>query len=300
MQLNKNKIGHFLALFTIIIWGSTFIASKYLLSWFSPEQIMLMRFVLAYVILFILNHNFKKPKLKEELGFLFLGLTGCTLYFLTENMALVYTQTSNVSIIVAAAPILTAVIAHFFTKDERLTRYIIMGAAIAFAGVILVVYNGTIILKLNPMGDILSFLAALCWAVYTVALKKYINKYDSVYLARKCSFYGFITALPIVIFRGGINLAPIFSDYKILLCILFLGIIASGICYVTWNKAIDYIGVISTNNYIYINPFVTMVTAYFILSEHITIMGLIGAVLIICGVAVAGYKKKQIISSNLQ
>ena len=76
----STTMAHVLAIFTIIIWGTTFIASKVLLEVYSPLQIMLMRFVIAYIVLFVL-----KPRLKEEINCLLLGLFGCTIYFLIEN-----------------------------------------------------------------------------------------------------------------------------------------------------------------------------------------------------------------------
>lgn len=116
----STTMAHVLAIFTIIIWGTTFIASKVLLEVYSPLQIMLMRFVIAYIVLFVLKPKVMKLSLKEEINCLLLGLFGCTIYFLMENYALTYTLASNVSIIIAAAPILTAILAHYCLPNEKL------------------------------------------------------------------------------------------------------------------------------------------------------------------------------------
>lgn len=292
MKLSDKKLtGHIFALITIIVWGSTFITTKMLLSEFTPVQIMLCRFAIAYVVLWLIRPKAEKTKPKDELLFLAMGIFGCTLYFIAENTALKYTLASNVSIIVAGAPIMTAILAHFFIKDERFSKNTAFGFIIAFAGVILVVFNGHFVLKLNPAGDALSLGAAVSWAIYSIILRTCVDKFNSVMLTRKLMFYGFITALPISLVQGDDIPFEAFRKPDMLFCILFLGVIGSGICYVLWNKAISHLGVVTTNNYIYINPFVTLVAGGIFLKEPITVMGVIGAMLIVSGVVISSKNK---------
>ncbi len=291
MENNKQKIiGHILAFITIIVWGSTFISTKVLLLEFSPVQIMICRFVIAYFVLWILHPKAEKTSFKDELLFAAMGLFGCTFYFIAENNALNFTLASNVSIIVASAPVLTALLAHFFVKGEKLNKNIWIGFFVAFSGVIMVVLNGKFVLKLNPLGDFLSLLAAASWSVYSVILKLCVDKYNSFLLTRKMMFYGFLTSFPILLSQGDTMSFEVFERPEMLLNILFLGVVGSGICYVLWNKAISRLGVVTTNNYIYLNPFVTLIVGGVILSEPITPMGILGAVLIVFGV-VLGSKK---------
>ena len=112
--------GHLIALATICVWGSTFIFSKTLLSVFTPLQIMLMRFLVAYAVLWCMYPKTEKTMAVDNIGMFFMSLFADTAYFLCENNALRYTLASNVSILVASAPIWTAVLAHFFTKGNRL------------------------------------------------------------------------------------------------------------------------------------------------------------------------------------
>ncbi len=291
IKKDSRATGHLLALFTIIVWGSTFIVTKLLLSEFTPVHIMLCRFVIAYFVLWLIRPKLEKTSVKDELLFAVMGIFGCTLYFITENTALEYTLASNVSIIVASSPIITAILAHFFVKGEKMNRNIILGFFVAFLGVILVVVNGKFVLRLNPAGDALSLGAAVSWAIYSIVLRLCVDRFDSVFLTRKLMFYGFVTALPIAIMQGERLPIEAFISPDMLFCILFLGVIGSGICYVTWNKAIARLGVVTTNNYIYINPFVTLVTGGIFLKEPITVMGVFGALLIISGVVISSRKK---------
>ena len=294
---NREKLtGCFFAAFTIVIWGSTFISSKKLLAFYSPSQIMLTRFLLAYCALWLLRPRRLTLTGKQEAVFLLLGLTGCSIYFYTENTALTYTLASNVSIIVAAAPIFTAVIAHF-AGEERFRRSTLWGFLVAFTGVVLVVCNGTFVLQLNPRGDLLALCAALCWAVYSVLLRRMGRGLDPVLTTRRTLFWGVVTALPMVLLEGApFPTAPLltpvaFGNF------LFLGLIGSGLCYVLWNNAFRLLGVVATNNFIYLNPFITIVTARLFLKEPISPLALLGAVLITAGVVAAqrglGTEKKH-------
>ena len=291
MQNREKLTGWLCAAFTITVWGSTFISSKKLLGLYSPAQIMLTRFLLAYCALWLLRPRRLPLTWKRELGFLLLGLFGCSLYFYTENTALTYTLASNVSIIVAAAPILTAVLAHF-AGEERFRRGTLWGFLVAFTGVVLVVCNGTFVLRLNPRGDFLALGAAACWAVYSVLMRKLGQELDPILVTRRTLFWGILTALPLVLLEGkNYPAAPLLTP-AVAENFLFLGLIGSGLCYVLWNKAFQLLGVVATNNFIYLNPFITIVAARLFLDEPISPLALLGAVLITVGVVVSQREPK--------
>lgn len=292
MKDHGRLTGYLFALFTILVWGSTFISSKKLLVFYTPAQIMLTRFLLAYCALWLLRPRRLPLTLRQEGAFLLLGLTGCSIYFYTENTALTYTLASNVSIIVAAAPIFTAVIAHL-AGVERFRRNTLWGFLIAFTGVVLVVCNGTFVLKLNPRGDLLALCAALCWAVYSVLLRRTEGAMDLILVTRRTLFWGLVTALPLVLLEGApFPAAPLLTP-TVAGNFLFLGLLGSGLCYVLWNNAFRLLGVVSTNNFIYLGPFITIVTARIFLQESISPLALLGAALITAGVAAAQRRPRE-------
>ena len=282
---NRSRLtGWLLATFVIAVWGSTFISSKLLLEHYTPAQIMLTRFLLAYGALWLLRPRRLVLTWKQEVAFLVMGLSGCSIYFYTENSALTYTLASNVSILVAAAPIFTAILAHF-AGLERFRSSTLWGFLVAFAGVILVVFNGAFVLKLNPRGDLLALSAAGCWAVYSVLLRR--QNQDSILVTRRTLFWGILTAVPLVLAEGVPYPAGLLPAPEIGGNFLFLGLIGSGLCYVLWNRAIRLLGVVAANNFIYLNPFVTMLTARIFLGEPISPTAVLGAALITAGVAVS-------------
>jgi drug/metabolite transporter (DMT)-like permease len=278
-----------MALVTVVIWGTTFVTTKVLLSHgLSPSEIFLLRFLLAYMAIGVLS--WKKlwaDSFRDELLFLGTGLTGGSLYFLFENTALTYTLASNVSLIICVAPILTTFVNRIFYRGERIRSFLIYGSLMAFSGVALVVYNGGVVLKLNPLGDLLIFLAALMWAFYSVIIQHLNGKYPTFFVTRKVFFYGLLTILPVFFFQPfDVRLSTLLQPV-VWMNLLFLGLVASMLCFVSWNLAAKKLGIIRITNYIYFSPVVTLVASAILLHEIITPLALVGSVLILCGVYLA-------------
>lgn len=288
MQLslrNKETWFHLIAVLTVCIWGSTFIATKTLINQgLTPVEIFTYRFSLAYLCLLAFCHQKLMANTWRDEGlFLLAGLTGGSLYFISENSALEITMASNVSLIVCTTPVLTVLLSSFFFK-EKLRKGFIAGSLVALSGVTLVVFNGSVFLKLNPLGDCLTLLAALSWAFYSLILRQMGNQYSTLFITRKVFFYGLITMILYLPFAPS-------SFHLERLCyplvygnLLFLGIVASMLCYLSWNACVRIIGASRASNYLYINPLVAVWASHLFLSEPITPTALLGAGLIIGGV----------------
>ena len=282
----KNGRYHAIAFIVVVIWGTTFISTKILLlNGLSPESIFLYRFILAYIgIWFLGKSRLFAKNWKDEFIFILIGITGGSAYFLAENFALNITQATNVSIIVCAAPLLTATLSHIYLKNEKLNRRLIQSSILALLGVALVVFNGKFILQLNPLGDLLSFLAALSWAFYTILLKRVSNRYPMAFITRKVFFYGLLTILPAFIIHPLTTGATLLLRPVVYLNLLFLGIAASLLCYFFWNIAIKHLGAIQTTNYVYIVPIITLIASSLFLDETITVFAITGMLMILAGV----------------
>lgn len=277
-----------MTIITIMVWGTTFISTKILLRHLQPIEILFYRFLMGYFALLLFYPKIHKVKnWKEELSFLGAGICGVTLYFLTENIALQYTLASNVGLLISVAPILTAILAHITTKDEKINTNIVVGFMIAFTGIFLIIFNGNFILKLNPIGDFLALSAAIAWSFYSVLLKKIGNKYNYIYITRKIFLYGLITTIPLLpLFKVSFSLHT-FLLPSVLGNLLFLGFIGSALCFVLWNTAVNFIGVVKTSNYIYLIPLITLVLSVIILKEQVTYLILVGGGLILLGVYIS-------------
>lgn len=299
-KTNLKVMGHIVAFMTVFIWGITFISTKLLLNDFTPLEILLFRFTLGYVALLIIYPRFIKTKgLKEELLFIAAGISGVTLYFLFENIALTYTLASNVGIITAVAPFFTAIMAHFFLKGESFKPKFFVGFSVAMLGIILITLNGNFVLKLNPTGDILAILACFFWGIYSVLMRKITTlNHNNIGATRRVFFYGIVFMIPSTFFLDfDLNLSR-FSNPINILNIVFLGLGASAICFVAWTWCVGILGAVKTSTYIYLVPVVTLVCSYFVLNENITIVALIGAILTILGLIISEKKDKKELPSS--
>jgi len=292
MDRKREIQGHLFSLFTIFIWGTTFISTKILLKAFTPIEILFIRFVIGYFALLALYpHRLKLKERKQELYFAGAGLCGITLYFLLENIALTYTFASNVGVIISIAPFFTAIFAHLLLAGEKMRAQFFIGFAVAVAGIILISFNGSSQLKLNPMGDILAVLAAVVWAIYSVLTKKISGyHYHTISVTRRIFFYGLLFMMPVLfIFKFEPDIGQIIKPVN-LFNIIFLGFGASAICFVTWNYALKILGAVKTSVYIYMVPVITVITSVLILHETITGTAVLGILLTLAGLFISEIK----------
>lgn len=292
---------YFIALMVVTIWGSTFVSSKVLLNaGLMPADIFFYRFVMAYFIMLSVSHKkMLADNLKDELTFLGLGLMGGSIYFLTENMALSYSTSANVSILVCTTPIITACVLAIFYKNERMKPRQIIGSIIAFLGVTLIVLNGQLILHLNPLGDFLALSAATTWAFYSLFMKCVMGRYKPEFITRKIFFYGVLTILPYfaIVQPLDTDTSLLFKPY-VLGNLIFLGVIASSLAYLMWNWALREIGTVRASNLLYTQTLVTMVLGSIVLGERITIMAISGVAVLFLGVILAVKTPKKKLSAE--
>lgn len=288
MFKNRILLFHLITALVVIIWGTTFVSTKVLIQHgLGPIEIMFYRFVLAYFCLLMVSHKrLWADNWKDEFMLMLSGLTGGTFYFIAENTALGITQASNVALLVCTTPIFTALLVHWIFK-EPLRRNMIIGSIIALIGVGLVVFSGSILLQINPLGDFLSIMAALMWAVYCLILKPLGKKYPTAFITRKVFLYSVISLLVYFLFDPLQVKTEVLFHPVVTLNLLFLGIVASMLCFIAWNAAVKVLGPSRTANYIYVQPFSTLVLSSIILSEIITLASMIGALCIIGGVYLA-------------
>lgn len=282
---NKHTTGHLLALLTIIIWGTTFISTKILLNNFTPIEILFLRFILGLVALMIVYpHRMRVVNRKHELLFAAAGLCGITLYYLLENIALTFTMASNVGVISSLAPFFTAIITHLFLKEEPLRINFFFGFVVAMVGIYLISFSGASNFQLNPLGDLLAVAATIVWAVYSVLTRKISSfGYNTFQTTRKMFFYGILFMIPtLFLFDFTLGLER-FANPVNLFNLIFLGLGASALCFVTWNFAVKVLGPVKTSIYIYLIPVITVFTSVIVLHEKITWLAAIGTVLTLAG-----------------
>ena len=278
METNTAR-GHLAALLTIAIWGTTFISTKVLLEDFRPVEILFIRFVMGYLALWIAcPRRLRGATRRQEGSFALAGLCGVCLYYLLENIALTYTMASNVGVIISVSPCFTALLTHFLMRGEdRLRPTFFEGFAVAMAGICLISFNGSA-LALDLRGDLLALLAAFVWACYALLTRKISALgHPTVLTTRRTFFYGLVFMLPVLALSGARPDLACLLDPVDLGNLLFLGLGASALCFVTWNFAVK------TSVYIYLVPVITVAASVAILDEPFTWMTGVGTALTLMG-----------------
>lgn len=169
----------------------------------------------------------------------------------------------------------------------------VVGFFVAISGIILVTFShGSADIGFNPTGYLPALFGAISWAVYSIATSMVTHsEQDSLSVTRRIFFYGLLSMIPILIWKK-----PTFHiieqhSAENLFKLIFLGIVASALCYVTWNRSMEILGAMRTSVYIYLIPIVALVFSYFILGEELTLYSGIGCFLVLLGLYLSERKK---------
>lgn len=293
---NQRTAAHLAALLTVMIWGTTFISTKILLEDFKPVEILFFRFLLGlFALTAACPKRLKGTDRGQELTFMGAGLCGICLYYLLENIALTYTLASNVGVIISIAPFFTAVLNRLAVRDlekrEPLGPGFLAGFMVAMAGICLISFEGMRV-EINPAGDLLAVLAAFIWACYSLLTKKISTfGYPTILTTRRVFGYGLLFMVPALFLFGFEPGLGRLLDPACLLNLLFLGLGACALCFVTWNYAVKTLGALGTSAYIYLVPVVTVAASMLVLRERLTPLSGLGAALTLAGLFVSEGRK---------
>ncbi|MCR5085039.1 MAG: DMT family transporter [Succinivibrionaceae bacterium] len=293
MARHRALTGHLCAIAVILMWGLTFVSSKVLLADFTPVEILFDRFVVALLALLAIAPKALRFHGWRAEGYAALaGLFGITIYFVCENTALIYSSSANVSLIVSMAPLFVALLNLIIDRSTHLGWPFALGFLLAMSGVG-VLTLGSLELSLNPLGDALALAAAVEWGLYSLCLVKLQRLgLGSVEITAKTFLYSLILTVPLM---GGYELKwERLCDPTNALNLLFLGVLASSLCFFAWSHAVALIGSVRTNIYIYAIPVITAAGATLLIAEPITMHLILGAALALGGLALsqAGTRRK--------
>ena len=140
----------------------------------------------------------------------------------------------------------------------------------------------------------LSLLAAVVWAVYSVVAQKIGTfGYPTIQSTRRMFFYALLAMIPMGAMTGfELDLAPL-TNLAHLGSICYLGLGASALCFMTWNTAIQHLGTVQTTVYLYLSPVITVVCSILVLSEGVTWMSVLGIALTLAGLVVSQWGTVQ-------
>lgn len=291
--MQEQHKGHLAAIFTVTVWGATFISTKVLLRHFTAAEILVLRFGLGLLALCLASPGRMRLKdRRHEWYFAGAGLTGLVMYYLCENIALGYGDASIIGVLVSSAPLFAGIFGAIFL-GERIRAGFVAGFVIALAGICLISL-GSGAAHVQWQGILLSLIAATAWGVYSTLTRKITEHgYPTLGTTKHIFTYGVLFMVPIAAVKGFRFTAVCTAGGLEIANLLFLGLGASAVCFLTWNFAVKVLGSAKTCAYIYASPVITVVLAALILHERMTLRAAAGAVLVLAGLVLSERRQKE-------
>jgi drug/metabolite transporter (DMT)-like permease len=280
---------HLEALFAVVIWGASFIATKIAVEQIAPITVVWLRFSMGIIVLgiaVVLRGQFALPDKNEWGYFALLGFLGITFHQWLQSNGLLTSQANTTAWIVATGPVFMALLGWLALK-ERLGWVKITGIVVAALGVLLVVTDGNLFAMMQgsfgTTGDFLILVSSVNWAVFSVLSRRGLEKHPATRMMFFVMVLGWIFTSILFFSAGGITeIAGL--EFNGWYAVAFLGIFCSGLAYIAWYDALQALSTAQTGVFLYIEPLVAVVVAAIILSEPITWASLIGGTVILLGV----------------
>lgn len=288
MQTSKT-VAYVEACLAAIVWGASFIATKVALQDISPITIVWMRFSIGFLVLGLavaMRKQLSLPQKNDWGYFALLGFLGITFHQWLQSNGLITSEAGTTAWIVATTPVFMALLGWMVLK-EKLDGIKTFGILLAFFGVLVVVSDGNIaslsIGTFGAPGDALVLASAVNWTIVSVLSRRGLKIYPSGLLIFYMMAFGCLFTSVLFLWGGYYTEIPALS-FNGWLGIIFLGVFCSGLAYIWWYDALQALTTAGTGVFLYIEPLVAMIVAFFVLAESITLASLIGGAVILFGV----------------
>ncbi|MDP4179269.1 MAG: DMT family transporter [Bacillota bacterium] len=278
--LKNQKKSQIYALGTVLLWASAFVSTKIALIYFKPESVGVLRYVVASIFFLVIGF-YKRiglPKRKDIPKFLFSGALGFTFYMITFNKASQSLTSATGSVIIASAPVFTALFASVVFKEKIKTMGWI-AIAVEFGGIlILALWDG--IFSVNG-GVFWMFIASICISIYNLFQRYYVKKYSAIQSTAYNIFAG--TLFLLIYLPSAAKQLKHVVNYQ-LFVIIFMGIFPSALAYMFWAKALSIaIKTSDVTNFMFVTPFIAALMGFLIIGETPTLATFAGGAMIIFG-----------------
>lgn len=282
---HSQPIAFIALLCAVLIWSSSFIATKYALGSMQPMAIMLGRMIFASIG-FAFFYKFYRGLVfskKDIFLLLLLALLEPCLYFLFEVKALVYTSASQAGVITATMPLLTAILAGLILK-EQISKQVIIGSIIAFLGAGWLSFGSDAQeYAPNPLlGNTLEFLAMVCAAGYTIIIRHLIKRFNPIFLTSLQGFAGALFFLPLAFIESDFSLPHV--SVEGLFAMAYLGLFVTLGGYGLYNFALSRLLASRASAFVNLIPAFTLILAFIILDERLNMTQILATFLIFFGV----------------
>jgi drug/metabolite transporter (DMT)-like permease len=296
--MRKDILAYLEALFAVVVWGASFVATKVALQYATPATIVWLRFSMGVCILGLavaLKRQFALPRGKDWAYFALLGFLGITFHQWLQSTGLLTAQATTTAWIVATTPVFMALLGLILLR-ESLGLHQVAGIILATFGVLLVVTKGNLGSltegRFGTTGDFLVLISALNWAVFSTLSRSGLQKHP----ATRMMFYvmGFGWLFTSILFFTTSRLSEISAiPWDGWISILFLGVLCSGLAYIFWYDALQILPVAQTGAFLYLEPIVTVIVASIVIHEALLPASVIGGGTILFGIWLVNRPRKS-------
>lgn len=287
--MKNHASSHLFASITVLVWASGFALTKVALGFFSPNTIGFLRYAISSLLLLpiVFIKKLRLPALRDIPVFFASGAAGFFFYMITFNKGMETLSSATSSILIATAPILTALLASFLLK-ERLPVIGWIAVAIEFTGVLVLMLWGGV-LSIGT-GMVWMMCAALLISIYNLLQRRLTRKYSPLQATAYSIFAGTILLLwflPETIPQ--LVRAPLIP----LGAVILMGIFPSTVGYVCWSKALSITQKTSTvTNYMFLTPFLSTLLGFLFILEVPGSSTVVGGLIILLGLVLFRISEK--------
>ncbi len=287
MRFSKASL-YFQVSFATVIWGAAYPLTKHLLTQVSPISVVFLRALIGALVLVLMTGSrftaadFRFPNLWR---LAVLSVVGVTLQHYLQGYALMHTTAGNAGWLIGTAPIMVALL--MITVGETLTAAKSLAFALGFAGTLIVIFSrggaGGVFALPSTTGDFIFLASCVSWSFYVLFTKRWLTGWPQAKVTTATMVVALFSVLPVWLAAGGpAELARL--DARGAAYALFLGVVASGLCYYFWNNSVEGLGAVKSSYFIYLEPFATLASAYYFIGERVAWGAIPGGLAILAGV----------------
>jgi drug/metabolite transporter (DMT)-like permease len=290
--MNDKKMGYLYLALTFCVWGSLYVVSKFVLDKIPPFTVSFLRYLISGIVLFFIMKKMNLKKIERE-DYKYIFVIGFLGYFLSMGAQFVGTKLSNASLaslVNSMNPIVIMLLAAIILK-EKLTLKKVICIIITIIGVYIIIggVNG----DGQTLGILVSVFSVITWSFVSVIVRKITQKYDALQITAYGIFVAIVCTLPVSIYEITTT-STVHFDYKVILSLIYMGIVCTALAHVLWNKSLSVIEASTCSLFYPVQPMVSVLLGWIFLGESIDINFIFGAILIVGGVLFSILGKRKI------
>lgn len=285
-----------LLILATLLWGGNFVIGRAVAGDIPPITLAFLRWCVAFIVFLPIAYSRVKREwhmIKANWpAVIVMAITGVACFNTLVYIGVYYTTSINASLMNSSTPIIIYILSFIFLK-ERLSKFQLIGTALSLAGVAFILSKGSLEMLLSfsfNKGDLIVLIAVFCWGVYSLLVKQYAGRLPGYSTFLVTIALGVMMLLPFTIYELMTTSVEIVWSPSTIGAILYVGIIASIVAFLSWNNGVVALGANKASIYLNFIPLFATIFAVLFLDEDLLLAQLIGGLAVICGVLLANKK----------